>query len=280
MEVNVDKIRGNYVTMDNRLVDAVDFSYVLSEKNVYEVIRIIDGTPLFLEDHLERMMQSLEMLKLDFRKSMEEIRNLIHLLARKNRMKDGNVKILVNDGPVTHTYMYFIPHFYPEKASYLKGIRTGTIEMERKNPNAKVIDQTYKAKVTAFIEDQGIYEALLVNSDHAITEGSKSNVFFVLNETLVTPPLKDVLGGVTRKRILDIARELKISTAEKTVQITDLPEVEAAFISGTSPKILPISFIDDVQLNSSEHVIVKNLISAYDQKIEEYLQKNSSYTEA
>ena len=276
----MDKIRGNYVTMDNRLVSIGDFSYTLSDRNVYEVIRIINGTPLFLEDHLERMTQSLEILKLDFRKSKEEIRNLIHLLARKNRIKDGNVKILVNDGPAIHSYIYFIPHFYPEKVSYLNGIRTGTIEMERKNPNAKVIDPNYKAKVTAFIEESGLYEALLVNSDHEITEGSKSNVFFVLNETLVTPPLKDVLGGVTRKRILDIAKEMKISAAEKTVQIADLPQVEAAFISGTSPKILPISFIDDIQLNSSEHDIVKSLITAYDQKIEEYLQKNSSYTEA
>ncbi|MFH5837198.1 aminotransferase class IV [Proteiniclasticum sp. C24MP] len=270
----MDTIRGSHVTMNNSLVNVRDFSYRLSRKNVYEVIRITDGTPLFLEDHLERMNQSLEILQMDFRKSKEEISNLIHLLAKKNGIKDGNVKILINHGPVTHFYMYFIPHVYPDRISYLEGIRTGTMEIERKNPNAKVIDPGYKTRVTEFIEENGIYEALLVNSDHEITEGSKSNVFFVLNQTLYTPPLKDVLGGVTRKRILDIAAELKMNIAEEAVPVTDLPRVEAAFISGTSPKILPISSIDDMELSSSDHPMVKKLMAAYEQKIEDDLLRN------
>jgi len=274
LEVKVDNIRGTYIVINSSLVKITDFEYTLSKKNVYEVIRVIDGVPLFLEEHLERMNQSIGILKMNFTKSKEEISNLIHLLAKKNRIKDGNLKILINDGPTLMFYLYFIPHFYPDKASYIKGIKTRTMKIERKNPNAKVIDPKYKSAVSDFIEENNIYEALLLNSDDEITEGSKSNVFFVIGHSLYTPPLKDVLGGVTRKRIIDIAKELDMNVSEETLHLKDLSEIEAAFISGTSPKILPIASIDSLKLKSSENPMVKKLISAYDLKIKSYIEKN------
>lgn len=270
----MDNIRGTYIVINSSLVKISDFEYTLSKKNVYEVIRIIDGVPLFLEEHLDRLKQSIEILKMNFTKSQEEISNLIHLLAKKNSIKDGNLKILINDGPTLMCYLYFIPHFYPEKASYIKGIKTSTIKIERKNPNAKVIDPKYKSIVTDFIEENNIYEALLLNSDDEITEGSKSNIFFVMDNSLYTPPLKDVLGGVTRRRILDIAREIGMKVSEEPIHLKDLSEIEAAFISGTSPKILPISSIDSLKLKSSEHPMVIRLIDAYNQKIKTYIDKN------
>lgn len=270
----MDTIRGNYIAINNSLVKISDFDYSLSTRNVYEVIRIIDGIPLFLEDHLERMSQSLKILNMHFRKSKEEISNLIHLLAKKNRIQDGNVKILINDGPLLTFYIYFIPHHYPDKTIYDQGIRTGTIELERKNPNAKVIDPKYKTAVSEFIAENSIYEALLVNDEGEITEGSKSNVFFILHGSLYTPPLKDVLAGVTRKRILAIAEDLTMKVLEEPVLKKDLAEVEAAFISGTSPKILPIASIDEVELNSSAHPMVRDLMASYEERITTYLDKN------
>ena len=270
----MDIIRGTYIAINSSLVKMTDFEYTLSKKNVYEVIRIIDGVPLFLEEHLKRMNQSIKILNMNFTKSEEEISNLIHLLAKKNSIKDGNIKILINNGPTLMFYLYFIPHSYPERTSYAKGIRTRTIKIERINPNAKVIDPKYKSTVTDFIIENDIYEALLVNSENEITEGSKSNVFFVMDKTLYTPPLKDVLGGVTRKRILDIAKELNMKISEEPLHMKNLSEIEAAFISGTSPKILPISSIDSIKLKSAEHPMVKELISAYNLKIKSYIERN------
>lgn len=270
----MDIIRGTYIAINSSLVKMTDFEYTLSKKNVYEVIRIIDGVPLFLEEHLERMNQSIEILKMNFTKSKEEISNLIHLLAKKNGIKDGNLKILINNGPTLNFYLYFIPHYYPDRTSYTKGIKTRTLKIERKNPNAKVIDPKYKRIVTDFIEENEVFEALLVNLENEITEGSKSNVFFVMDKTLYTPPLKDVLGGVTRKRILDIAEELEMNVSEESLHMNELSEVEAAFISGTSPKILPISTIDALKLKSTEHPMIKELIATYDLKIKSYIEKN------
>jgi len=222
------------------------------------------------------MADSMHLQNMEMTRSNEEIRNLIQLMVKRNRIKSGNIKILYNDGPIPEFLIYFIPHFYPDKTYYRNGIRTLTLNVERKNPNAKVIDAGYKKKVSAFIEDNKIYEALIVNREGEITEGSKSNVFFVIGNALYTPPLKDVLGGVTRKRVLSIAKELGMEVRETPLKLENLKNVDAAFISGTSPKILPISDIDEFTYGSSKHPMVNALMTAYDLKIRSYVEDNQT----
>ncbi|HCW74273.1 MAG TPA: aminotransferase class IV, partial [Clostridiaceae bacterium] len=148
----MDRLTGKYFIKNGIIFEAGDFHYELSERNVYEVIRIIDGVPLFLEEHLKRMADSMHLQNMEMTRSNEEIRNLIQLMVKRNRIKSGNIKILYNDGQIPEFLIYFIPHFYPDKTYYRNGIRTLTLNVERKNPNAKVIDAGYKKKVSAFIE--------------------------------------------------------------------------------------------------------------------------------
>lgn len=267
----MEKIRGAFALRNQEFIQADEFHYVLEKDNVYEVIRIIQGVPLFLEEHMERMAASIELLNMPFTFSLEEIKGLMKNLCHKNGFTKGNIKLVVNGEKVPTLYLYFIPHSYPDAFLYAEGIKTKTIFLERSNPNAKVVRLSYKEKVTSFIEEHHIYEALLVNREDEITEGSKSNVFFVLDETLYTPPLKDVLGGVTRKRILQIAEELSFPIKEEPVKLSDLSRMEAAFISGTSPKILPISKIDEKELSSTTHPMVRKLLNAYNDRIQDYI---------
>lgn len=272
----MDKLIGNYFIKNKSILEKEEFNYTLYPLNVYEVIRVIDRTPLFLEEHLKRMNESLALSGITPPKSIEEIKNLMIRLIKKNQIKNGNIKLLINKDKATDLYLYFIPHSYPEMKLYREGIAVASISIERKNPNAKVIDEHYKKTVTSFIEDRNIYEALLVNKEGFFTEGSKSNVFFVINGVLVTPPLKDVLGGVTRNRILALANEHQVKTLEKSIRPEDVKTLEGAFISGTSPKILPISSIDGIKLKSAECDIIKSLINLYEDKIRDYIATNSA----
>ncbi|HBW14227.1 MAG TPA: aminotransferase class IV [Proteiniclasticum sp.] len=267
----MENIRGAFALKNHEFIKADEFHYVLEKDNVYEVIRIIQGVPLFLEEHLERMEASINLLNMPYTFSQLEIKRLMEDLCHKNDFTKGNIKLVVNGEKIPALYLYFIPHSYPDAFLYAEGIRTKTIFLERSNPNAKVVRLSYKEKVTSFIEEHQIYEALLVNRDGEITEGSKSNVFFVLDGTLFTPPLKDVLGGVTRKRILQIAEELSLPVKEEPVTLSDLSWMEAAFISGTSPKILPISKIDEKELSSTSHPMVLKLLNAYNDRIQDYI---------
>lgn len=259
----IDKIRGAFWIKDRSFLEAAEFQYTLEPKNVYEVIRIMNGKPLFLKEHLDRMKSSLELQSMDLNQSQEEIRNLIQRLVKKNIFLEGNIKLLLNGTHPTLFYAYFIPHYYPEKELYSTGIITKTLKIERKNPNAKVIDPRYKKAVISFIENENIYEALIVNQKNEITEGSKSNVFFIKDDALITPPLKDVLGGVTRLKIISIAKKHGINVIEDSLKTEEIPELEGAFISGTSPNILPIMKIDDTLLSSSTNSIILRLMELF-----------------
>lgn len=265
----MEKIVGRFFMKNGKFADAADFSFTLNPQNVYEVIRVIDGIPLFLEDHLARMTSSLALQGMRLTETLEKIRNLLLLLIKKNNVENGNIKLLIN-GAAPDIYLYFIPHAYPAETLYEAGVDTATLAIVRHNPNAKVIDARYKAAVTAFIEEKNIYEALLVNPEGCITEGSKSNLFFVRGEKVLTPPLKDVLGGVTRQRILDLCKENGIPVEEVPVPLTDLPTWDGAFISGTSPKVLPIRSIDGRTLSSTDNPVIQKIRRCYEDKIQHY----------
>lgn len=270
----METIRGTYAIKNHQFIEKDQFSFTLEKENVYEVIRVIQGVPLFMEEHLERMEESLNLLGMPYPAEKDEIRTQMINLCEKNGITKGNIKLVVNGETTPVLYLYFIPHSYPDSFLYQEGIKTKTLRLERTNPNAKVVRTSYKEKVTSFIREQEIYEALLVNREGEITEGSRSNVFFVLGDVLYTPPLKDVLGGVTRKRILQIAKELSIPVMEAPIKCEDLFRVEAAFLSGTSPKVLPISKIDEKELSSPVHPMVLKLVDAYNDKIQDYISSH------
>lgn len=271
----MEKATGTYFYSGKNRLKTSDFSYESGPGHIYEVIRVLRGVPLFLEDHLERMHESLALVGKASVKSTEEVRNFITLLIKSNGAKDGNVKFVVGDSLPDGILLYMIPHSYPDEAMYLSGIATAILKLERTNPNAKIVNTSYKEIVAEFIRDKGVYEALLVNREGCITEGSRSNVFFVASDTLLTPPLKDVLGGITRKNIIDIAKAAGIKFRETDISLDLVSELQGAFISGTSPKVLPISRIDRTEIPSAACTIITRLMALYNAEIEEYVSKNS-----
>jgi branched-chain amino acid aminotransferase len=93
------------------------------------------------------------------------------------------------------------------------------------------------------------YEAILVNENNLITEGSRSNIFFLKGETLVTAPDNVILNGITRKHILQICYEHKISVELSCVSADDINDYDAVFMTGTSPMVLPFNCIGDKYFN-------------------------------
>ena len=135
-----------------------------------------------------------------------------------------------------------------------------------------MIDSNFRQKVTDEINKANAFEAILVNSNGFITEGSKSNIFMIKEDTLYTSPLEDVLPGVTRGRIILLAKSLGISFEEKKISFEQLENIDAIFISGTSPKILPISKVDKINFNV-ENKIMQKLIKSFDEEIKIYINK-------
>ena len=231
----------------------------MEDKIIYEVLRVINGKPIFLENHLERMKNSFELINEKFTLSYEEISMKIDNLIKTENKSEGNIKI---------TYevyekilrIFFIEHSYPSNEMYENGVKTILYFGERENPNAKIVNDNFREKVNNEIKDKNVYEAILVDKNGYITEGSKSNIFMVKDNELLTSPIKAVLPGVTRGEIIKIAEKLGIKIKEVEYKYSDIDKLDGMFISGTSPKVLPIKSVNNINLDSNNIIIRKLMI--------------------
>lgn len=257
-------------------VSDFDEKIINNGKSLYEVIRVIDGIPLFLEEHLERLNNSSKITNKKIWISLDDIKSKLLKLIKVNQVEVGNIKLIFNFGDDDkNTFLaYFIKHHYPVAKDYEEGVKTILYHGERDNPNAKVINSNFREKVNEKIKDCNVYEAILVDRNGNITEGSRSNIFMIKGDTVITSPLVDVLPGVTRDVIINICRQIKLNVEEKRVNYCELYNMDAAFISGTSPKVLPINSIDKkYSYNCNNNNLIK-IITNYDKAIKKNIEEN------
>lgn len=240
---------------------------------LYEVIRVIDEIPVFLEDHLERLYNSAKLSNVDNLPKQADIEKLILNLIDNEARQIGNIKLSITisgfDSP-PKSELDFIHHFYPALEKYETGVKVGLMSADRTNPQAKIQNLAIRNKANLLMSKEKVFEVLLVDHEGNITEGSRSNVFFVANNQLFTSPDEKVLQGITRKKIFELCSANNIPIIKKEISVNELGDFEGAFITGSSPKILPISAIRDVHFNSCIPLI-KKLIELYDKVIEDYL---------
>jgi branched-chain amino acid aminotransferase len=250
-------------------------SFLQAGGSVYEVIRIMEGVPLFLEDHLERFFHSANLTGIDIRLSTKEINESIILLITANQIDTGNVMFVcheTSESTAPEFLAWFVPHHYPSEGDYRNGVKLILLHRERENRQAKLLKMDFREAVQKLIREQSAGEALLVDRGGFITEGSKSNFFAIRGNEIFTAPAKDVLSGITRKYVFEICENLKIRLTEKKIHENELDQFEACFITGTSPRILPAASIEGV-IFQPEHPILKTLMNEYDSIIRNYVQK-------
>jgi branched-chain amino acid aminotransferase len=232
---------------DLQPADAFDNSFVYDGDSVYEVIRTIKGSPVFFNDHMERLATSVKLQNKEILADSSSLRKDIINLTRSDRKKEANIKIVFNYNNGADNYLvYFIEPIYPTAEQYKKGVKGILYSAQRKDPESKVINHKLRSSIYHKLIQEGGYEALLVDGKKLITEGSRSNIFFLKDESLVTAPDNVILNGITRKYILDICRENQINVEFTSVKVDDIQNYDAVFMTGTSPVVLPFYCIDNI----------------------------------
>ena len=224
-----------------------------NEGGVYEVLRVSQGVPMFLEDHLVRFFHSAEIAGKKIRFSTTKIDTLLKELIQINGVLEGNVLISCN----LNLKAFFIPHIYPTEEMYNSGVKCGLLKAERDNPNAKVFQTSVRMEANKMLEENGFYEVLLINSRGCITEGSRSNIFFIDEEKIITPPASNVLMGITRQKVIALANDMGLTVIEKEIKLN-------------SPKVLPLKQVDKF-LFESQNEVIRALMKNYNQLSERYI---------
>lgn len=243
-----------------------------SDRSVYEVIRVMDGTALFLEDHFGRLLKSLKIIGLPFHITFAGFKQSIAELVRANQKSEGNIKFVYSvAGHDIHWAFTFIQHSYPSPEDYKSGVITDLLFAERLNPNAKAIQSGIRDEADQMIADRKLYEVLLVDRDGMITEGSRSNVFFVKSEVFYTAPASMILEGITRQKVIECLTKLAFPVVGQAVKADKINLFDAVFLTGTSPKVLPVRAIGSRMFDVQNKAVVR-LIDSYNQMIQNYIR--------
>jgi branched-subunit amino acid aminotransferase/4-amino-4-deoxychorismate lyase len=230
---------------------------------VYESLRVVNGIVYFLDEHAERLMESARIIGLMHSFTLEDVGRAVTELAEKTGAGTYNLKILLIGGAEPQLIILPLNPHFPDKKLYRDGVHTVTYEYERAFPHAKSLNmlQSYLAYKKA--KEVGAYDALLIDREGHITEGTRTNFFCMKGNTLYSPPEEKILPGVTRKIVLKVAKEHGFEVAEKNIRPQDLSEYEAAFLTSTSSGIMPIASVEEFKFGSQPEAL-KELSGAFD----------------
>ncbi len=268
----------NYFVYDTRVQSTCDFNPYILEKGIgiYEVLRVEQGIPIFLQEHIERLFSSAELEHIPLKLSAGHIRQSVKLLIEQNRIELGNIKFVYHcTGKGDNKFVAWImPFFYPSDSQYTDGVMVGGMQAERENPNAKKVLYNLRKQADSLLKKEKLQEVIYVNYTGYITEGSRSNIFFVRGNELLTPEMSLVLPGITRAKVLQLAATKGMRVEETKIKLCDTEKFEACFLTGTSPKILPV-----LQLDSSvfdvQNAFMHSLMKGYDEMVKEDIRSFS-----
>ncbi|MCM8797985.1 MAG: aminotransferase class IV [Candidatus Omnitrophica bacterium] len=213
--------------------------------NVFESMRAYGGKIFCLEEHLERLETSAKSIQIKL-PSCKELRKKILQEFSDSGLKEAYLRVSINfQGEIN--IIITSPPTYP-KELYEKGVKV-IIVPNFKDSVASVFPQAKTGNflngVLAKIEAKDYFEAILLNRQGYITEGTVSNIFIVKEKILVTPPLYlGVLPGITRKVVIELAEELEIKVKEIPFTRHELYNADEVFLTNTSLEILPVTYVD------------------------------------
>lgn len=228
---------------------------------VYETIRVENNEALFLADHIERLHESARIIGLTH--PFADIERNVAALIEALQGDTYNLKILLIGGDKPELYITASNPLFPDKKLYRDGVHCILYEYERPFPHAKTLNmlQSYLAYKAAW--EAGAYDALLLDRDGCIREGTRTNFFAMKGKTLYSPPQEKILLGVTRKVALKVAKENGYEIIEKDISLDSLSEYDGAFLTSTSTGIMPIKSVDSHSFEPFDESMI-TLIRAFD----------------
>lgn len=252
---------------------------------VFEGIRAYEtakGTAIFrLKEHTRRMFGSAKILGIDIGYSEDELNDAIVATVRENKLSSAYIRpmsfygsesmgIHAKDLQVHTMVAAWTWGAYLGAEGMERGIRIKTSSFNRHHPNVTMVraksNGAYMNSMLALQEVSrcGYDEALLLDTNGFVAEGSGENFFMVRNGTLFTPDLTSALEGITRDTVIQLAKEIGLEVREKRITRDEVYLADEAFFTGTAAEVTPIRELDDRTIGSgSRGPITEKLQSMY-----------------
>ena len=255
---------------------------------VFEGVRAYDtlnGPAIFrLKEHTNRLFDAAKKINIEIPFELEEIIHAQCETLNKNQLNAGYIRPIIylgNEGlglrakelSVNVAIAAWEWPSYMDPEAKKKGIsiaKSSYIQYENPLHSGNKIIGTYFQNTMALHEaiDKGADEALMMDANGFISEGSGENIFIVKDLKLMTPTKDHCLNGITRQSVIQIAKDLNYDVIEKNLTFDDLISADEAFFTGTAVEITPISKVDDIKIgHDGAGEITKVLQNKFDEVI-------------
>jgi D-alanine transaminase len=279
----ISYINGQFLPHSEAKVHMEDRGYVFSD-GVYEVALIKNGVFIDWMEHCARLQYSLDGLFIDYKVSPSDLEKTVRELIAKNDLGDAVLYLQITRGVAKRDHQFPNPLPTPaiammvspfkllppeQYANGISAITTDDLRWKRRDFKTISLLPNIMAKQQAV--EAGAGEAILIEEDGIVTEGSATNVFIVNKDgSLQTHPLSaKILGGITRFGVLKVARAANINVIERPFLKADLDIAAEAFITSTTKHILPVTIIDAVNVGDGKvGKVTEKLMGLYREYVE------------
>lgn len=241
---------------NGKIIDESEAKISIADKGyffdfaVYSSVKVVQGKTFFPEYHVARLFESAKLIGIKKIFTNGEVISWIKTLVKTDQIQDALLRlVLIGDPDNTNQEKLFIFKvsgltFYPDKL-YKQGAKVIAYKGERRVPNSKTKDLLMSFLAYNEAKKQNALDALLIDNDGNIREGTRTNFFAIKDQTIFTPPSEKVLEGITKKIILETAQK-KFKIVKTNIPLKNIRNYEEVFISSTSMNVMPIKQIDDI----------------------------------
>lgn len=250
-------LNGQFLPLAEARISVMDRGFLFGD-GVYEVIPVYGGRLFRLSEHLNRLAQSMELIRLPDPLTREAWTKMLRDLVNRNGGGQQSLYLQVTRGaapvrdhafpdPIRPTVFAMItPLTTPDPAVLERGIRVATVPDVRWDYcHIKAITLLPNVLLKQQARDSGADEAILIRDGQA-TEGSASNLFVVSGNTLITPPKSNLLlPGITRDLVVELARANDIAFAERSIPEALLRRADEVWVTSSTREVMPVVWLDD-----------------------------------
>ena len=249
-------LNGQVIKEEDAKISISDLSYQFGY-GLFETIKCEQGIPLFFESHYKRLTHSAKELDMPFPVEQEEIRKWIKDVLSANKLTQARVKIIISkrleekfNVLIMASMLEQLPNSY-SLLSYTLSRDSKSVSFRNKTTSRADSYVAYKKAL-----ESGFNDALYVNEKNELIECTRANIFLVMEDKIITPLLESgILSGVTREKIIEIAKKENITVEGKNVHSLYLNKAIDVFITNAIVGMMAVSKVklEDTEYNFSRH---------------------------
>lgn len=276
-------LNGSLLPLSQARLSPLDYGFLYGY-GLFETMRAYSGRIFRLEKHLARLSRSAKLLGIDLKSDIPDLEKALYNTLQANNLSNARIRLTLSGGegepvpdllPQNPTVIIVARRYtpYPPQV-YEQGFKAivSRIRRNTQSPASVIKSLNYLDNLLARRETKlaGADEAILLNEQGFLAEGSMSNIFLVSDNTLLTPSEDSgILPGITREVILELAPSIDMKTIERKIDLKELLQAEEAFFTNSLIEIMPLTQVDEQNIGLGRAgAVTQRLIAAYKELVE------------